>query len=306
MMKKITTVCIVVSSILAIIGCAVSKPSFDQAYLSNAVPGAPLKKIDLTGEIAHKMSSKKLGLFGKNTRASLYWAERNALILNIAYENTSTVLYSFLVVPETGEVKLLNAAEKDAFLAKKNKSASVVDTKTLAERIADTARELAAFLLSAGTHQASSSDSHIGKLENNDFTLDLGFTSKKKGGGPFQSAYYDCDYIVTNKQTGNTHEDKVRIDKEVEDGKIRKLENSLKEWLQSWRIAPDGRSYLITRTATIVSPAVKEDKQLIENYAYAGLDINPEWDRIALLMINEDEKTNQTEYWIEFYAFGYK
>jgi len=77
-------------------------------------------------------------------------------------------------------------------------------------------------------------------------------------------------------------------------------DRSQENWLKSWKISPDGRFYLIEKTATFIVSGNKEDtvQSLIENYSYAALDVSPNWDQIALLMTKEDEKTKQMNYWI--------
>lgn len=295
-------------TILAVAGCAVHKPAFNQTYLPNTLPGLPQKKIDLTREVADKVSVKKWGLFTENRTTSLYWAEDDTLLLNISKEHGKNPLYSFRIAPRTGEIKLLEAAEKNVFLSRREKSVSVKDTATLAGSIAKTAAEFMGFLISAGRYQGNSTDHYIGKLENNGFILDFDFITKAKGGGPLRSVHYDCNYAANNRQTESVFEGDVRIEKEVEEGKIRKLERSLEEWLASWRVAPDGRAYVITRTAQFSIPEIgkTEFRDLIQDYPYAGFDISPNWDRIALLMAKEDEKTKKMNYWIEFYPFKYK
>jgi hypothetical protein len=302
-MKRLIVSCMVAFTALVIGGCALPKPEFNQAYLPNAVPGSPQKRIDLPRYVTDKASVKKWGLFGKSTTclpASLYWVEEDNLLFNISREENKSVLHSFLIIPSTGEIKLLEGAEMDALLSNIEKGASVASTKTAAGK---TAQVITSILVGLAGKDAKFEEPYKGRIENNGTILDFDIKMKEKWAG-FSSTDYDVAYAIKNKQTGNTVSGHSRVAFKNEN----EVENELKTWLKSWRVSPDGRYYLIGKTVTVVDSIGGAFTTLIENYehAYAGLDISPRWDRIALLIIKQDGKTKQMNYWIEFYPFDYR
>ncbi len=317
-MKRLIVSCMVAFTALVIAGCARPKPEFNQTYLPNTVPGSPQKRIDLPKYVTDKASVKKWSLFGKSTTylpTSVYWVEEDNLLFNVLSEGKKSLLYSFLIIPSTREIKLLEGAEKYALLGEIDKNTSLVSSETKGKRaLKGVATALIAALQIAGALAGGGgggsgpnfSDDYQGKIENNGTVLNFDISIKKKGGSAFSSAYYACGYVAKNSRTGTTLSGKRRFADIDED----RVEHEVKEWLKSWRVSPDGRYYVIGGSATFVDPEEEYSAftNLIENYdrVYAGFDINPRWDKIALLNIKEDEKTKQVNYWIEFYPFDYR
>ncbi len=289
-------------TILFAAGCAsLPKPEFNQTYLPNTAPGRPQKRIDLPKQILEKASVKRWVMVGKNTKylpTSLYWAAEDTLLFNIASEDNKSLLYSFLINPRTGEIKPLESADKDNLLNAIERSTSFVSTKSTGAKIADV---MIGIVVGLGGNTARFTDPYIGKVENNGTVLDFEISMKDKGG--WRTNDYDLAYIAKNKRTGTILEGDSRVAIDPDFG----VENWMQKWLQSWRVSPDGRYYVIGNTVTVVDPAEGTFTTLIENYehAFAGFDISPRWDRIALLVVKEDEKTKQKNYWIEFYPFSY-
>lgn len=306
-MKRLIASCMVAFMVLAIAGCALPKPEFNQTYLPNSVPASPQKKIDLPKYAADKASVKKWGLFGKSTTylpTSLYWVEEDNLLFNIASEDGKSLLYSFLIIPGTGEVKLLEGAEKYTLLGKIEKNVSFASTETKAGVIAkEIGRALVAFAFQA---DSGGKRYYVGQMENNGTVLHFDITIREKGASVLSTASkYSSEYVVKNRQTGSTVEG---TGVTVISQKVDQAEYEFRKWLKSWRVSPDGRYYVIGNTVTFVDPAEGIFTTLIENYehAYAGFDISPRWDKIALLIVKEDERTKQKNYWIEFYPFDYR
>jgi hypothetical protein len=318
MMKRLI-VSVMVITILFAAGCAPPpKPEFDQTYLPNTVPGSPQKRIDLPKLVTDKALVRKWGLFSNSTTylpTSLYWVEEDNLLFNITSEDNKSLLYSFLIIPSTGEIKLLEGAEKDALLGEIDKNTSFVSSETTGNKVLKgvaTALIIALQVAAAAAGGGGSgsgpnfSEDYKGKIENNGTVLNFDISIKKKGGGAFSSAYYACGYAARNSRTGTTLKGDSRFADDSEGG----VEHEVKEWLKSWRVSPDGRYYVIGSTATFVDPEEEYAAfaNLIKNYdrAYDGFDINPRWDKIALLNIKKDDKTKQMNYWIEFYPFDYR
>ncbi len=305
---------VVVIAILIIVGCApLPKPEFNQTYLPNTVPGSPLKRIVLTQAVIDKVSVKekvrRSYYLISYLPASMYWIEKDNLLFNIfSQDYFDTLLYSFLVIPSTGQIKLLEGAEKDALLSKMEKSLRYASSETLADDIAKTTIGVLSAL--TGGPGIRFKKDYNGKLENNGTDLNFIISLKYHRGGAFSSAYYDCHYTVTNSRTGTTFEANRRIKNEdVGEYKLNDdtVKYEVKDWLKSWRVSPDGRYYMIGKTAIFVDPEKKSAfTALIENYSFTGFDISPGWDEIALLIIKEDEKTKQMNYSIEFYPFSYR
>lgn len=294
-------------AILVIAGCASPKPKFDQTYLPNAVPGSPGKRIELAAAVNNAV--KKDHLSGSNIKAlplSLYWIEDDCLLFSILSKDRHKSLHSFLVSRSTGQIKTLEDAERDALLRK-------LENKIIADKTGSSLAKLAEFAVTAAgalaggrggmdlTGKSHRGKHFLGKLENNGNVLDIDATVGRSKWAIF-SSFYDCYYEIKNRQTGEMLNGKVKIEK------AGKEQESLENWLKSWKISPDGRFYLIEKTATFIVPGTEDDtvQTLIEDYPYAALDISPIWDQIALLMNKEDEKTKQMNYWIEFYPFSYR
>ena len=294
---------------MAISGCTHYKPEFNQTYLPNTVPGSPQKRIDLPKYVTDKASVKKWSLFGKSTTylpTFVYWVEEDNLLFNIMSEGNKSLLYSFLIVPSTGEVKLLEGAEKYTLLGKIEKNVSFASTETKAGVIAkEIGRALVAFAFQA---DPGGKRDYVGQIENNGTVLHFDITIREKGASALSTASkYSSEYVVKNRQTGSTVEGTGIT---VISQKVDQAEYEFRKWLKSWRVSPDGRYYVIGNTVTFVDPEEEYGAftNLIENYdrVYAGFDINPRWDKIALLNIKEDKKTKQMNYWIEFYPFDYR
>jgi hypothetical protein len=236
----------------------------------------------------------------------VYWVEEDNLLFNVMSEDKKSLLYSFLIIPSTSEIKLLEGAERHALLGEIDKNASLVSTETWAGKTAKTIVSALSGL--TGGRGITFGKPYTGKIENNGTVLNFDISIKRAGGGSaFSSAYYVCDYVAKNSRTGTTLTGNRRFADIDED----RVEPEVKDWLKSWRVSPDGRYYVIGGSATFVDPEEEENStytNLIENYdrVYAGFDISPRWDKIALLNIKDDEKTKQMNYWIEFYPFDYR
>jgi len=304
-MKRLIESCMVAFTALVIGGCALPKPEFNQTYLPNTAPGVPSERIDLTMAIDSALKRSRLSASDLNTLPlSLFWIEDDALLFSIFSKDRQKPLHNFLVTRSTGQIKMLENAEKDALLSR-------TERDTIFDKTGSTAGGLTKFALEAtialaglhgGMNISGGGGEHFSiKLENNGYVLDIDATVKRNKWSIFPSSY-NCYYNIKNEQTGETHEGKVKIEKS---GKKRE---SLENWLKSLKVSPDGRFYLIEKTSTVIGPGNKGDtvQRLIENYPYASLDISPIWDRIALLMTKKNEKTKQMDYWIEFYPFSYK
>ncbi len=306
-MRRLILFVVAIFMVSAISGCTHHKPEFNQTYLPNSVPGSPQKRIDLPKLVTDKALVKRWSLFGKSTTylpTSLYWVEEDNLLFNIASADNKSLLHSFLIIPSTGEVKLLEGAEKYTLLGKTENNVSFASTETKAGIIAkEIGRALAAFAFQA---DPGGKRHYVGQMENNGTVLHFDITIREKGASAFSTALkYSSEYVVKNRQTGSTVEGRGIT---VISQKVDEAEYEFRKWLKSWRVSPDGRYYVIGNTATFADPAEGTFTTLIENYehAYAGFDISPRWDKIALLNIKEDEKTKQVNYWIEFYAFDYR
>jgi hypothetical protein len=304
-MKRLTVSCMVAFTALSIGGCALPKPEFNQTYLPNTVPGAPERRIDLTAAVVNQ-AVKKGHLSDSDIKAlplSLYWIENDNLLFSILSKDRQKSLHSFLVTHSTGQIKALEDAEKDALLSK-------IEKKIVADKKGSLLGEFIGFAMQVtialaggggGSSGGSSGGSHfLGNIENNGYVLDIDATVDRTKWSVFHS-YDNCYYNINNRQTGETLKGKVKIVKFEEE------QESLENWLKSWRISPDGRFYLIEETATFIVPEYNDTVQtLIKDYSYAALDVSPKWDHIALLTVKEDEKTKQINYWIEFYPFDYR
>jgi hypothetical protein len=300
MMKRLIVTCTVALTALIVGGCALSKPEFNQTYLPSSVPGAPERRIELTAAVVNKKTGSDI----KAHPLSLHWIEDDNVLFSILSKDRQKSLHSFLVTRSTGQIKALEDAEKDALLSK-------IENKVVADKSGSIVAELAKFAMAAtvaivarGGSGSGGGERFQGKLEISGYVLDIDATvdSGKWVWAIFYSSY-DCYYNIKNNKTGETLNGKAKIEKLGQWEEHESLEN----WLKSWRISPDGRFYLIEKTATFIVPENNDTVQtLIENYPYAALDISPKWDQIALLMVKEDEKTKQKNYWIEFYPFSYR
>ena len=307
-MKRLIASCLVAFTTLVIGGCALPKPEFNQTYLPNTVPGAPERRIELTAAVNNAVKNGRLSAPDiKALPLSLHWIEDDALLFSILAKDRHKSLQSFLITRSTGQIKALEDAEKDALLSK-------LENKIIADKTGSSAAAFGKFVLTAATALAgwrggmgiSGGGSHGGEhfsgtLENDGYVLDIDAAVKRNKWSIFPS-FYNCYYNIKNRQTGETLKGKMEIEKSG------KKQESLENWLKSWKISPDGRYYLIEKTATFIVPGNDDDsvQTLIEDYPYAALDISPIWDRIALLMNKEDEKTKQMNYWIELYPFSYR
>ncbi len=308
MIERLRALCMAAFAALVIGGCALPKPEFNQTYLPNTAPGAPGKSIELTAAVENNaVKNGRLSAAAiKALPLSLYWIEDDSLLFSILSKDRHKSLHSFLVSRSTGQIKMLEDAERDALLRK-------LENKIIADKTGSSLAKLAEFAVTAAgalaggrggmdltglTGKSHRGKHFLGKLENNGNVLDIDATVGRSKWA-ILSSFYDCYYEIKNRQTGEMLNGKAKIEK------VGKEQESLENWLKSWKISPDGRSYLIEKTATLIGPENGEDT-LIANYPYAALDVNPDWDRIALLMINKDEKTKQVNYWIEFYPFSYR
>jgi hypothetical protein len=306
MIKRLIVSCLAAYTALMIGGCTPPKPEFNQTYLPNAAPGAPVERIELTEMLANK-AAKNWHMSGSDIKAlplSLHWIGDDNLLFSILSKDRQKPLHSLLVIRRTGQIRVLEDAEQDALM-------SGVEKNILADNTGSWAAELAKFAVQATTTLAGlhggmnidggSGEHFSGKLENNGYVLDINARVKRNKWSVFPSSY-NCYYSIKNSRTGETLEGKAKIEKS---GKKRE---SLENWLRSWKISPEGRFYLIRKTATFIDPenGGNTDCRLIEHYPYVSLDVSPSWDRIALLMTKKNEKTKQTDYWIEFYPFSYK
>ena len=295
MMKRFILPCMVIFTMLVANGCAHPKPEFNRTYLPNTVPGVTNKRIELTAELVDRSAGTGHPLF-------LYWVEEDNLLLSILDADRRKSLYSFLVTASTSEIKQLEDTEKDALLSKIEKKIIVDKTGSSVVEFVGFALQVTISLAGGGGGSGSGGTSHfLGNIENNGYALDIDATVRRSKWDIFPSAY-NCSYQIKNRQTGRTLKGKARIKKQGS------KQESLENWLKSWRISPDGRSYFIGKTATLIDSESKRDaaQSLIEHYSYVELDISPRWDQIALLVILEDEATRQVRYWIEFYPFWYR
>jgi hypothetical protein len=292
-------------TILFAAGCAhPPKPEFNQAYMPDTVPGSPQKRTDLPKQVIDKVSVNRWSLFGKSTTylpTSLYWVEEDNLLFNVTSEDNKSLLYSFLIIPSTGEIKSLEGAEKNALLSAIAQSTSFVSTKSTGGKIADV---IISIVVGLTGKTARFKDPYMGKVENNGTVLDFDITLEEKGGWSFSTTDYELAYVAKNNRTETILKGDCRFAINLEFG----VENEMKKWLKSWRVSPDGRYYVIGNTVTFVDAAEGTFTTLIENYehVFAGFDISPRWDKIALLVVKDDEKTKQKNYWIEFYPFSYR
>lgn len=276
---------------------------FHEMYLPDATPGSPQERIDLPKQVTSRgWSSSYL--------PTLYWIDEDRLLFNVYKGNYSdTLLRSFLIVPSNSEIRELEGDERQALANAMEKSSSVVSADTLGNGIAEVGQVVVGLALAIATRGGgngslggggSSKYHYAGTIENNGavLSLDISVESKKHWGpfGSFRSRYYKCDYLVKNITTGTT----VKANKSVESDK---LKDELRDWLRSWRVSPDGRLYMIGKTATLLNSETGNFTTLIENYRdnYAGFDVSPQWNKIALLKTEWDKETKQTKYWIEFY-----
>lgn len=299
MMKRLIVLCMVAFAALAIGGCTHPKPEFNQTYLPNTVPGLPQKRIDLTAADVNKKTSSDI----QALPLSLYWIEDDNLLFSILSKDRHKSLYSFLVTRSTGQIKALEDAEKDALLRKIEKKIIPDKTESSLAEFAKFVLGVTVALVARGGGSSGGGEHFQGKIENNGYVLDIEATVEQgKGTWAIFYSTYNCYYKIRNRQTGETIKGKEKIEKLGEE------QESLENWLKSWRISPDGRFYLAGKTATFIVPENNEDtvQTLIENYSYVALDVSPKWDHIALLMVKEDEKTKQRNYWIEFYPFDYR
>jgi len=307
-MRRLMLFGIVTFMMMATSGCTLIKPEFHQAYLPNAVPGSPQKRINLPKLVTQKTLAKRGGFFSKSRYfpTSLYWVEEDNLLFNVMSEGRQSVLYSFLIIPSTGEIKLLEGAERYALLSELDKRTSLVSAETAGSQFIKGVGKVLAFTLSIALAAAGGSssgsgdfaDDYKGRIENNGTVLDLDIELKRSG---------QLKYTTKNDRVENTLKGEVLLES---NGNKDSVVDNAGKWLNSWRISPDGRYYVISSSATIADS--KEEysafTELIENYdlEYAGFDINPRWDKIALLNAKENEKTKQMNYWIEFYPFDYR
>ncbi len=303
MMNRLLVSYLAVSTALILGGCALPKPEFNQTYLPNAAPGAPDGRIELTAVLADQ-AAKDWHMTGSDIKAlplSLYWIKDDNLLFSILSKDRHKSLHGLLVTRTTGQVRMLEDAENDALPGRFEKN---ILTGSGAAEVAKFFTETAAAVagLRGGMDISGRPGEHFsGTLENNGYVLDIDARVKRNKWSIFPSSY-DCYYRIKNSRTGEMLEGKTKIEKS---GKKRE---SLENWLKFWKISPDGRFYLIGKTATFIDSENRGDsvQRLIENYPYASLDVSPGWDRIALLMAQKNEKTKQMDYWIEFYPFSYK
>lgn len=309
---------------MAISGCTHYKPEFNQTYLPNTVPGAPQKRIDLPQYVTDRASVKRTASFFTSTTylpVSLHWLEEDNLLFNIISEDKKSVLYSYLIIPSASEIKLLEGAEKYALLGEIEKNASLVSSESLGKRAFKgfvTALAVAAYVAAAvagggggGSIGSGSgfSDDYQGKIENNGTVLDFDIKIRSERGWAFSStSSYSLKYVAKNERTGNAVRGKtlLNISNDVHQANKDIVQDEARKWLQAWRVSPDGRYYVIGASATFVEAEDGYEEELISNYdrIYDGFDINPRWDKIALLNSKEDERTGQMDYWIEFYPFA--
>jgi hypothetical protein len=307
-MRRLMLFGMVTFMMMAISGCTHIKPEFNQTYLPNAVPGSPKKRIDLPKLVTQKTVAKRGGFFSKSRYfpTSLYWVEEDNLLFNVMSEGKQSVLYSFLIIPSTGEIKLLEGAEKHVLLGELDKRTSLVSAETAgsqflkgaASALIITLQIAAAAATGGGNLGTDFADDYTGRIENNGKVLDFDISIKRSG---------KVTYTTKNNRTENTLKGEVLLEST---GNIDSVDYNARKWLNSWRISPDGRYYIISSSAMIADS--KEEyaafEELIDSYdqVYAGFDINPSWDKIALLNSKEDERTKQVTYWIEFYPFDYR
>ncbi len=221
------------------------------------------------------------------------------------------MLHSFVVNPATGEIRLLEGAEKSALAGDLDKRISFVRTDSVLGEILKTVAMIAVAVASRGGGGSGSDAEHYaGTVDSNGTALNLKLSVTRKKHSPFGSRYYDCNYSIKNGRT----EKKLKASSEIEiddvDYKPKKntLVYELKDWLRSWRVSLDGRYYLAGKTATLINAGDGSSSALIDNFspAYAALDINPSWEKIALLKIKQDRKTQRVHYAIEFFSFAYR
>ena len=288
--------------LLVSMGCAgMPAPSFDRTYLPNTTPGAPQQRIDLSSALERKLPPKPFFGSRKLPQPSLTWLEKDTLLatfLKTELHKPDTWLYSFLVSADTGTVKQLTDAEQDAIRKTIERNEQPAGSNILAE-IGGVVITLAMAIISGGRAAGSvgsSGTSFDGTIENNGHALHMEARLGKAG---FTFTRYQWRYTVENKQTGKSYDGHYRPDGDMEE--------AFESWIKSWRISPDGRYYLIGKTASLIDSESEEDPATImSEYGYRSLDVNPSWDRIALLLMESDEKTGRVACWIEFYPFQYR
>ncbi|HAR44648.1 MAG TPA: hypothetical protein DCS05_00335, partial [Nitrospiraceae bacterium] len=230
--------------------------------------------------------------------AALTWIGQDTLLVTVLRREKrepDTWLYSFAVKPGTGEVRLLDDAEQEAIRKTIERNASEADSSALAE-FGMFVIMLAIVVVSGGraTDSGESSGSSFeGVIENNGYDL----TMKAKYGKRFWAfSRRQWRYSVKNNQTGRVFKGHYRPSEDAVE--------AFESWLKSWRISPDGRYYLIGKTASIIdSESRAAHTAFMSDYSNAGLDVSPSWDQVAILMMKPDERTGRLKCWIEFYPF---
>jgi len=302
MFKRPITFCMLVFVSVIIVGCASPRPEFNQNYLPNVVPGKPETRIELTSAVLNS-NGAKTSISESDLKAlplTLYWIDDDTLIFSIYNKDGLHFIQSLLVTRNTGKITVLSESERDALLGRLGK-------KTVVDKQGNALFDFFGVVLQASITIAAGGGGGPGggtdfqtSIESNGFILDIDAKIKSKILPPLRS-FYDCNYTIKNRQTG----EKFSGSEEIR--KVEGKKESLAYWLKTWKVSPDGRSYLIGRSATLIKPDNGEAvyQKLVENYSFVSLDISPQWNRIVLLVFKQDEKTNQTRYWFEFYPFTY-
>jgi hypothetical protein len=285
--------------------------------------GLPEKRIDLTAAVAKKAERVPFFIPTDVPPASLIWIEEDTLLVTV--RERDDWLYSFIIKPSTSEIRPLKSDEQEALrntieekeLSRKNGlfndfsgvgkvvAGLVMGVAVVTVLVVSGGRAAPNIGGSGRSHgsrgRAAPDYDYEAMIENNGYRLRLD-ASYEKTERFFFDDEYEWLYRVKNEQRGSSFSGKYLLLSRR--GKRNMPE--FKAWVRSWRISPDGRYYLIGKTATVIdAEAGKVHTVLIKEPRFISADVSPAWNKLAFLMMEKTGKTGLFKCWLEIYPFTY-
>lgn len=298
-MKRLVFLIVLIGSLGILSGCAPKlwELSLNPAYFPNVNPDAPGKRIPLPADLKEQL---KVNVWtGEGTKPQLHWTDKDNLYLVIySTADARKYLRMYLIIPSTGEVKLLDEATKEIVA---NKILSTWSYKTTDSK---SGRFFRALMAQGG--KGGMTYGYEATVENNNIkTLMKIRMDTSNNSRQFVMSRDDLPEIsFTLFGLGDQYTD-------------------ISPYISSFRVSPDGRQYLafqyvlsqgydmqmlnvdtkswITLTKNLDGSNKPENLNSIINTW--GVDVNPQWTNVAWLRSDRDENKNINNFWIDFVPF---
>jgi len=203
---------------------------------------------------------------------------------------------------------MLESAEKDAINENIMKSVSLVNTES---KIAFWAKALFSYFTDNKIGNTIKFNGKVNK-NGNIINFDINGTEETQKNYLGKENFVFIDFLATNTSTGERFKGRRLLNPD------KNCFKQIYDFLDSVRVSPDGK-YTIYESANVNSSILltrynerpKEDNiydantntttQLIYDYNYLDLELNPHWDKIALLTMKSEQ--DNVQFFVEIYPF---